>query len=65
MFVAFINFQEAYGRIKKDELYKSITELGRKGKLLRLPKTTLEKRTSGLKVDRQQTQKFELINGLI
>ena len=59
-FVAFVNFQQTYGSV----LYEAMVELGVQGKLLRLIKMILQRTTGRAGVEAQQTEKFDVKNGL-
>jgi len=60
----FINFKKAYDSIRREVLYKILTEFGNPRELLRLIKTSLTKTYSRVRVGKNVSDKFPIRNGL-
>lgn len=63
-YVLFVDFRQAYDRVKRAELYQALTELGITGKLLRLIRLTLKETNNRVKVGRKTSGTFTVKEGL-
>ena len=63
-YVLFIDFRQAYDTLKRTELHQALNELGIKGKLARLIKTTLTNTNNSVRVGHDTSSKFAVSDGV-
>ena len=63
-FVLFIDFKQSYDRVNRKEMYKTLSDLGLKEKLIRMVHLTLERTENRMRVKSRTSQKFEVREGV-
>jgi hypothetical protein len=60
----FIDFKQAYDKVKRKELYKALEELKVSGKLINMIRLTLQETQSMVRVNNKISEKFEIREGV-
>jgi hypothetical protein len=60
----FIDFKTAYEKVKRNQLYKAMLELGIPPKIVRLIQATMEGTTAKVKIQNELSESFHIRNGL-
>ena len=63
-FVLFVDFKQAYDRIKRQKLYEALRELGMKNKLIKMIKLTLKDTDNRVRIKGKLSKKFKVKEGL-